>query len=47
MKTKFLDDIIKILISIMFIIVFYMIEINKLLKYRRLKQSKQNKEMNL
>lgn len=47
MKTQFLDDIIKILISIMFIIVFYMIEINKLLKYRRLKQSKQNKEMNL
>lgn len=47
MKTKFLDDIIKILISIMFIIVSYMIEINKLLQYRRLKQSKQNKEMNL
>lgn len=44
MKTKFLD-IIKILISIM--IVFYMIEINKLLKYRRNKQSKQNKGMNL
>lgn len=46
MKTKFLD-IIKILISIMFMIVFYMIEINKLLKYRRNKQSKQNKGMNL
>lgn len=44
MKTKFLD-IIKIFISIM--IVFYMIEINKLLKYRRNKQSKQNKGMNL